>query len=196
MRIDSWERCGEGTTYKSETHSSIKLRDVPPCNFNRAQAAMPGSPVRPLGLNLADFIGSFLWPPTITSAATWLSGGLNERQEGGSGISSSLHSSRGSSQGQWPSASKSCSDLMDWRKWLMRSGISFGDAGLPRSTGRWSCPSAPPPQTTSAKFFTICAPWPSPLASAQLLRRGLKRATSRALYSLLHSILGGRMKRG
>lgn len=47
---------------------------------------MPGSRVRPLGLNSADFIGSFLWPPTITSAATWLSGGPNERQGDGGGV--------------------------------------------------------------------------------------------------------------
>lgn len=61
----------------------------------------------------------------------------------------------------------SCGDLMGSRKWLMRSGISFGDAGLPSSVGRWSRPIPPPPhQATSSKSFTICALWPSPLAPA------------------------------
>lgn len=161
---------------------------------------MPGSRVRPLGLNSADFIGSFLWPPTITSAATWLSGGPNERQEGRgwSGGSGFLHGftrlavARKDSgvyvqKLQWPHGLEEVINEVRHFFWWRRSSQKY------RKVVTSICPS---PQTTSAKLFTICAPWPSPLASAQLLRRGLKRATSRTLYSLLHSILGGRMKRG
>lgn len=74
-----------------------------PMWFNKTQAATLRSRVSSLGFDSVDFIGSFLQPPTITSAATWLSGGPAEKQEGqgGDGGSSSLHSSCGSSQGWW-----------------------------------------------------------------------------------------------
>lgn len=29
LRIDLWEHYSKGTAYKSETHSGIKLRDIP-----------------------------------------------------------------------------------------------------------------------------------------------------------------------
>lgn len=78
---------------------------------------------------------------------------------GGGGWSLSLHSTC-SSRNDGGVHTQSRSDLMERRKWLMRSGSPLGDAGLPSSKGRRSSP----PWATSPDPFTICAPWPSPFS--------------------------------
>lgn len=166
-----------------------------PLWFNKTQAAALQSRVV-CHFCLSGLLWIPRWPPTITSAATWLQGGPQERQDrregmGGGGWSLSLHSTCGS-RNDGGVHTQNRSDLMERRKWLMRSGSPLGDAGLPSSKGRRSSP----PWATSPDPFTICAPWPSPFSFCVTpVMLTLTHATSRAQNLLLHFILKGGIKK-
>lgn len=92
---------------------------------------------------------------------------------------------------------QSRSDLMEERKWLMRSGSPLGDAGLPSSKARRSSP----PWATSPDSFTICAPLtlslrPPPLLLLNSWDAHWNAHHERAQNVLLHFILKGGIRRG
>lgn len=174
-----------------------KIAWHPPHNFNRAQAAMPGSRIRPLGLNSADFIGSFLWPPTITSAATWLSGGPNGGRGGVgawdflTGFTRLAVAQKDSGvyvqKLQWPHGPEEVINEVRHFFWWRRYSQKF-----------WKvvtsiCPS--PANTLRQILYHMCS-LTLAFSFSVALRCWLKCATSRKLYSLLLSILWGRIKQG
>lgn len=155
--IDLWEHYVQawGTNPK---HRSVKLHDVPPW-FNKRQAVLLESCVichfclwRLPSVTSKHYLNSHVAPKRPTREAGGR-GGLypfthRVVAHAGGGFHAQIHR-----------------DLIEERKWLMRSGSPLGDAGLPRSKG-WQ---SSPPRATSPDSFTICAPWPSPSASARLL---------------------------
>lgn len=146
---------------------SVKLHDVA-LWFNKTLAAAPRKHV--ICGDRLHWIS--LWPPNVTSAATWLWGSPQKKQEvKWVGLSLLSHCGGRDDGGI---LAQDCSDLTEERKWLMRSGSPLGDAVLPSSKRRQSRP----PWATSTQFlYHMCSPWPSlyspPFTSAKLLRRSL-----------------------